>query len=88
MYGQVAWWSRAKSHGIIEVVKDGICERYFVLLSHILRSPATIQAGQYAKFEQFAGSVKPGLLPLAVSVVLQNEPFTDSAPESVKEGAK
>jgi hypothetical protein len=76
--GRILWYSEHKSQGIILVDNGGeVGTRYFLLKSKIIKSPAVISAGMYVKFKDYLNPKRPDLLPVAVQVVVSENPFVD-----------
>jgi hypothetical protein len=71
MQGVVVWYDVARTQGIIQVIEDGIVQRFYLLRSKISRGPVEIKAGQVATFPYAVPPRRPGLLPVAMGVEIK-----------------
>ena len=83
MKGTVAWWSNKNSQGVASVTENGINTRFFLLQSRILSAPDDIRPGDHVKFDSFLQPKGPGLLPLAIGVVISRKPFVDAGADAL-----
>jgi len=76
MVGRIIWWNEPKAQGII-LADNGtsVGDRYFLLLSKIIKRPAVITAGMYVAFPDYLNPKRPDLLPVAVRVEVSENPF-------------
>jgi len=75
MEGRIIWWSPSKFHGVISATQDGKNQRFFLLMSRITSAPEIIRAGQFVKFTSSGQAPRLDLLPLAMNVVISDQPF-------------
>jgi hypothetical protein len=79
MEGKVAWWSNKNSQGVASV--NG--ERFFLLQSRILSGPDDIRPGDNVRFDSYLQPKGPGLLPLAIGVVISRKPFVHAGADAL-----
>jgi hypothetical protein len=72
MEGVVVWYDAERTQGVIQVVEDGIVQRFYLLRSKISKSPVEIKAGQVANFPFAMPPRRPGLLPVAMCVEIES----------------
>jgi hypothetical protein len=71
--GTVIWYDPEKTQGMIQVIEDGIVQRFYLLKSKISRSPVEIKAGQVVTFPYALPPRRPGLLPDAACVEIETD---------------
>ncbi len=82
MEGKVVWWSNKNSQGVASVAET----RYFLLQSRILSAPDEIRPGDYVRFDEFLMPKGPGLLPLAIGVIISRKPFVHTGADALAGG--
>jgi hypothetical protein len=71
MQGVVVWYDPERTQGIIQVIEEGIVQRFYLLRSKVSRGPVEIKAGQVATFPFAMPPRRPGLLPVAMCVEIE-----------------
>jgi hypothetical protein len=71
MQGVVVWYDAERTQGIIQVIEEGIVQRFYLLRSKISRGPVDIKPGQVAHFPFAMPPRRPGLLPVAMCVEIE-----------------
>lgn len=81
MLGRITWWNEQKTQGII-LVDNGtdVGERYFLLLSKVVKGPAKISTGMYVKFPDYLKARRPGPVPLVYWKIVSKR---ENRPKSV-----